>query len=414
MSTTIPAIDLTQVEPFAAGEHHDLLASLREHSPVHWNPTEDGTGGFWALTRYRDVAAAYHNHAELSSAGGAMLGGSFRSEVDTASGRMLVASDLPRHRMLRQVLHRVFAPAVMDRVRAAVRGLVDRAVDRTLAEGGCDFATDVALELPRGAVMAMMAVSYEEAAHLVDLTRQMIGYRDPRFGADPAESERDRRLRLGAVQAEIFEFFADLIRSRRRAPGRDLVGTLLTAEVNGRPMSEEDIMYNCMNVAVGGNETSSYTACAGMVELARNGAHLTRIAERPSLVDSAVGEMVRWASTNAYVQRVAVRDMQIGGQAINAGQIVTLWNASANFDEDQFTRARIFDITRTPNRHLSYGSGLHRCIGATFAHAELSVLLERLAAAEVTFTVAGPVHRLWSNFILGITSLPIAVSGARR
>jgi cytochrome P450 len=256
-----------------------------------------------------------------------------------------------------------------------------------------------------------MEIDYERAGHLIGLTRQMIGYRDPLFGAGPLESVEEQRLRLGVVQVEIFEFFLDLIEERRSRPGRDLVGMLLTAEVNGRPLAEEDVIYNCMNVAVGGNETSSYTACAGMLELARNPAHLALLAEQPRLTNSAVDEMVRWASVNAYVQRVAVRDLTICDKQIRAGQVVTLWNVSANYDEDQFTDARVFDATRSPNRHVSYGGGLHRCIGATFAQVELSTLLERLVAAAVEFEVAAPVRRLRSNFILGITELPIAVSG---
>ncbi|MEV5210953.1 cytochrome P450 [Micromonospora sp. NPDC053740] len=377
---------------------------------MHWNPTSGG-GGFWALTRYRDVAAAYNDHGNLSSARGAMLGGSLRSEVDTASGRMLVASDLPRHRLLRQTLHRAFAPTVMSRMRTQVGILVDRAVNDMLAQGGCDFAADIALELPRGALMAIMDIDREQAGHLIALTRRMIGYRDPHFGADPAESVDDQRLRLGAIQAEIFGFFLDLIEERRDSAGTDLIGMLLTAEVNGRPFSEEDLIYNCMNVAVGGNETSSYTACSGMLELARNPRHLALLAGRPQLTDSAVDEMVRWASVNAYVQRVALRELEIGGKTIRAGDIVTLWNASANYDEDFFPDARVFDVTRSPNRHLSYGFGLHRCIGAAFAQVELGVMLERLVATGLRFEVAGPVRRLWSNFILGITALPIAVSG---
>lgn len=411
MTASARVVDLTRIEPFASGDHHDLFARLRAHDPVHWNPAPGSAGGFWALTRYRDVAAAYQNHADLSSAGGAMLGGSLRSEVDTASGRMLVASDLPRHRLLRQVMHRAFAPEVLRRMRERVRALVDRAVATMLDDGGCDFATDLAPELPSGAVMAMMDVSHEQARRLVELTRQMIGYRDPRFGADPGESPEGQRLRLGAVQAEIFEFFADLIRDRGADPGDDLVGMLLTAEINGRRLPEEDIIYNCVNVAVGGNETSSYTACAGMLELVTNPEHLHALAGRPALVDSTVTEMVRWASTNAYVQRVAVRDTEIGGRTIRAGELVTLWNVSANFDEAVFPRAGTFDPARSPNRHLSFGAGLHRCIGATFAQVELSVLVERLGSLGVEIELGGPVSRLRSNFILGITGLPLVVTG---
>ncbi|ONI91294.1 cytochrome [Saccharothrix sp. ALI-22-I] len=401
-------IDLTDLDLFETERHHEAFDWLRANDPVHWNPTPDGSG-FWALTRYDDLVTAYREHSTFSSAGGAVLGGSIGGAGDSATGLMLVASDPPRQRQLRQVLHQAFTAPVLDAIAERVAELVDRAIDTTLTDGGCDFAVDVAPELPAGALMAMMSLTHDEARHLVDLTRRMIGFNDPLVVGGSGHD----RLGLAETQAEIFDFFADLLPDRRYADGRGLLGMLLRAKVNGHPLSEEEILYNCMNVAVGGNETSSYTACAGLralIEHPEQWELLRRSAVTPT---TAINEMLRWASTNAYVQRVAKHDFTFGATTIRAGDAVTLWNVSANRDEARFPEPHRFDLTRTSNRHLSYGSGIHRCIGAQVAHAELSSLFGRLIRDEVRFEFAGEVRRLRSNFILGMTRLPITVAGRR-
>ncbi|GIF96872.1 cytochrome P450 [Catellatospora citrea] len=398
-------IDLTDVDLFVRGEHHATFAYLRAHDPVHWNASADGTG-FWALTRYDDVLAAYRDHGALSSESGAVLGGSFRSQKDTAAGRMLVATDPPRHRMLRQLLHPAWGPQMLNRVREQVTQLVDRALTRLSADGGGDFAQDVSTQLPAGALMAMMGLGQGDADELVRLTRRMIGYRDPAYAGD---IEADR-LRLAYYQSEIFEFFSDLCRQRRRQPGDDLVSILLRAELNGRPLTEADILYNCMNVAVGGNETTSYTASSGMIALIEHPGEYERLLTLPDISATAIEEFLRWGSTNAYVQRVATRDLRIGTADIAAGDSVVLWNVSANRDESHFPAADRFDLTRSPNRHLSFGSGIHRCAGSAVANIELTVLLDAIVERRLRLRLAGPVEPLHSNFILGTNRFPVSVA----
>ncbi|MEV0050436.1 cytochrome P450 [Saccharopolyspora shandongensis] len=406
MSTRLE-IDLTDVDMFVRGEHLAAFEHLRAHEPIYRNESAEG-GRFWALTHYDDVLWAYGNHAVFGSEHGAILGGSFRSEADTAGGKMLVATDVPRHRLLKQQIHPAMSAAVTARVADQVRELVNAAVDRAIADGGCDFATELATELPAGALMVVMGIGRRDAHHLIGLTRRMIGFRDETF----VDIGEDARLRLAWLQAEIFEFFADLVDERRSKPGADLVSILLGAEINGRRLSEEEIFYNCMNVAVGGNETSSYTACTGMLALVEHPEQYDRLLSAPELTKDAIEEMLRWSSTNAYVQRVAKADVRRGDVLIREGDSVTLWNVSANRDEAQFPDADVFDIGRTPNRHLSYGAGIHRCIGAPIAAAELSLLFDRIVADRVRFEPAGEPQRLRSNFILGITRLPLKVSAA--
>ena len=408
MSDTM-AVDLTDLDLFVRNEHHGVLAWLREHDPVHRHPL--GDGAFWALTRYDDVLRAYRDHTTFSSSSGAILGGSFRSETDTAAGRMLVASDLPRQRLLRQQMHPVFATGMVERVRRQVDTLVGAALDRLLSAGGGDVATEIAPELPAGALMTMVDIGRTDALELVSLTRRMIGFQDPSLvGAEDDEA----RLRLAWLQSEIFEYFADLIRERRARPGDDLVSILLRAEINGRRLPDEDILYNCMNVAVGGNETSSYTTCAGIAALMEYPDQYDRLLAQPELLDLAMEEILRWGSTNAYVQRVATRDATVGGREIRRGDSVTLWNVSANRDERQFPHADRFDIGRSPNRHLTFGSGIHRCVGAPVGMVELTSVFGPLTRRGIRLEKAGPVRRLRSNFILGITALPVTVTVSDR
>jgi cytochrome P450 len=407
MTNLETGIDLADADMFARQEHHAVFAHLRRHSPVYWNESANGLA-FWALTRYDDVLAAYRDHATFSSERGAVLGGSFRSEKDSAAGRMLVAADPPRHRILRQALHPAFASEMVARISPPIRSLVDSALTRMIEDGGGDFATDIATQLPAGALTAMMDIGHREAHELVKLTRRMIGFRDPLYEGG-IDSER---LRLAYFQSEIFEFFADLLRVRRRRPGEDLVSVLARTELNGRPMREEDILYNCMNVAVGGNETTSYTACSGVQALMENADEYERLLRQPGIRDSAIDEFLRWGSTNAYVQRAATRDIRIGDTLIREGDSVALWNVSANRDEEQFPEANRFDLTRTPNRHISFGSGIHRCVGASIGDTELAILLDALVDRQIRLEPAGPAKYLRSNFILGMNSLPVTVAEA--
>lgn len=398
-------IDLTDVDAFVDGEHLSWFSWLRQNDPVHWQGWPDGSG-FWALTRHADVSAAYLDHGTFRSSGGAMLGGSYRNEADTAAGRMLVASDPPRHRMLRQQMHSAFSPQMLRAVAVRVSALIDAAIARAVNDGGCDFATQVSTELPAGALMSLLEIGYDEAHALIGMTRRMIGFRDSSY----VQTSGDERLRLASIQSEIFEFFDDLMTARRKRPGSDLVSILLAAELNGRRLSEEDILYNCMNVAVGGNETTSHTASSGLEALAEHPDQYARLLADPDLLDPAINEILRWSSTNAYVQRIAARDVEVAGRTIKQGDSVTLWNVSANYDPEQFVDPGRFDVGRAPNRHLSYGNGVHRCIGAMLAHVELSIVFKRLSAANLRWEVSGPIKRVRSNFILGISSLPILIT----
>jgi cytochrome P450 len=398
-------IDLTDTELFVTGDSFAAWKWLRHNAPVYWNEHSQGTG-FWALTRYDDIVRVYLDHASFSSANGAVMGGSYRTTRDTASGTMLVCTDPPRHRLLRQQVRQGFSRRTIERIDACVRQLVEPAIDQMLEYGGCDFATDVARMLPTGVLMGMLGLSKEDAHHVLSLTQSMIGFRDDEYRDGHAESSV-----LVRSQSGILAFFVDIVERRRRDPGDDLVSLLLRSKINGQSMSEAEILYNCMNIAVGSDETTPYTACGGVLALIEHPDEARRLRYDHSLLPTAVEEILRWTSTNAYVQRIASRDVEIRGQRILAGQSVTLWNPSANRDEDIFAEADRFDVAREPNRHIAFGAGHHYCIGQTVARRELSILFHGLLARNVRFELAGPCERLRSNFMLGFKHMPVLATG---
>lgn len=394
-------VDLSDLDLFVSGDPWSAWAWLRENEPVHWNQTPDG--GFWAVTRYQDVVDVYTDPATFSSRNGTVLGGSYRSATDTASGRMLICSDPPEHRLMRQQVHRAFLPAVMEQAGGVVKRYIRDALDRFTAAGGGDFATEVALELPAGLLAVVFALSRDEAFHLLGLTRTMIGHADPRYRADGD-------MTLVAAQVQILELMTQLAARRRKDPRDDLVSILLRAEINGRRMNEDELLYNCLNVAVGGDETTPFTATAAVQAMIEHPGETERLLAGPDLLPTAVEELFRWTSTNAYVQRTATCDTRIGDVPIERGASVTVWNASANRDERQFPEADRFDVSRTPNHHVAFGVASHRCIGMGAARMEVSLLMAEIVARRLRFQPAGPLERLRSNFMLGITHLPVTVS----
>lgn len=401
--TEAPRIDLSTTHLFAHGSPYEAFHWLRHNDPVYWNPTD--SGGFWALTKYDDIAAAYLHPDTYSSSRGTMLGGSFRSSSDTSSGQMLISTDPPRHTQLRQQVHQAgFNPATMARTKECVRACLDAALDRLVEKGGGDIATEVSPAMPTGVLAATMGLPPERAARLQRLTRTMIGFRD-----DEYRGENSSDVTLVKSQLDIFEFFAELLDERRENPGDDVLTRLLRAEINGRPMHESEILYNCMNLAVGGNETTVHTATFSVLTFIEHPDQYERLLKQPELLGSAMEELFRWTATNTYVQRTLTRPVTIRGRHIEAGDAVTLWNSSANRDEDVFDDPDHFDITRTPNKHLTFGVGRHHCIGATVARFEMEAFLGALLARGLRFELNGPVEKLHSNFAYGIRHLPVAL-----
>lgn len=372
----------------------------------------DGTASSWAVTRYDDIVAAYANSAALSSQLGAIGEGSFRSSADSAAGRMLVASDPPRHKHLRQAMRPAFTGSVQEAVREELRRALALKWRVAAAAGECDFATDIAPELPRAALKVIFGLDDDGTEELLGLTSRMIGYRDPAVLADhPAATIDDEGIRLAYLQAEILGFFSELLEIYLRERPAVPAATYLDRRTDAvGPVAEDDIVYNLLNLAVGGNETTPHTACHGLAAILSDDGLTSQLVRGAFDADRWVSEVIRWGSANAYVSRVATSELELAGTRIEAGDRLALWNYSGNRDPRRIAAADEFRPDRDEGGHLSFGTGIHRCIGQMLGIVEIRTLLESIEEAAVTLSLRAQPELLRSNFIRGVTCLELEVT----
>jgi cytochrome P450 len=397
-------IDLTDERLFATNTFWPLFSWLRAHDPVHWHNQPGGTG-FWVLSRHADIAAAYTDSGLFSSRFGMNLG-SAPAAVAAVSQRMLIVSDPPDHTRLKRVLSRSFAadrmPALEAQVRQVVRDVLGEAVSR--GPGVMDFI-DIAKAVPNRVVCALMGLDRADWETVGELVTD-------------AFEATDEAVR-NAAHGEIFLLFSDLLTVRRRSPGNDFISEIAAGRpVTGadgapRPLTDEEIVFNCSGVLAGGNETTRYAAAGGLLALMENPAQWAMLRDAgPPAVPTAVEEVLRWSVPGVHALRTATRATRIRGTDIAAGDRVTLWNVSANRDEEVFPAADEFHVDRSPNRHVSFGQGRHLCLGARLARLELTALLEGLVSSFERIEPAGPPVYNASNFTWGLRSLPVALTPA--
>lgn len=400
-------MDIADPDLYALGDPHALFAELRRRPGLHWHDEADGPG-FWALVRYEDALAAYRNTECLTSTRGILLGPNRRS-ADPAGGRMLVMTDPPRHTQLRVVLNRTFTPRMLRRMHDSLGAAVEHLVERALAAGRCDFVNDVAAPVPAVMINEMMGVPRADWDLMQELTRVAFGSSDPSYRRLSSE-----RLSKGGAHAQILAYHKRLLAERRRAPGDDLVSVLATAEIEGRRLSDPEILLHCDNLIVGGSETTLHAAAGGLLALMERPDQWAALRADPGLIDSAVEEVLRWTSPAIHVMRTVTKEHSLGGQTVRPGEQVVIWNISANRDEAAFPEPQAFDVRRSPNRHLTFGIGEHFCIGASLARMELRVLFGHLLSRVERAELDGPAERLRSNVVAGYKRLPVVLRPRRR
>ncbi|MCX4961185.1 cytochrome P450 [Streptomyces virginiae] len=398
-------IDLLDPGPFGRNDFWPTFTWLRAHSPVHWHP-EPGSddGGFWVLSRHRDIMKVYADSDTFSSARGMRLG-SDPAAVAAVAQRMLIVSDVPHHTRLKRALHQAFGPQQMPRLEAMVEKVVGELVTEAVEQDELDFI-DLAKQLPNRVVCAMMGIPRADWAWIGALTTD-------------AFDSPDDEVRTNA-HSEIFLYFIELLAERRARPGDDLVSQIahdtLVDEGDGveRPLSDHEIVFNLNGVLSGANETTRYSA-AGAVHMFAEHPDQWRLLRGLGQggIAPAVEEILRWTTPGVHALRTAVRDTEINGIAVVEGARVTLWNVSANRDEDVFADPHAFRVDRRPNRHVAFGHGRHLCLGARLARFELGALLTEMLGVLDGFEIAGPVTFNSSNFTWGINSLPVRLLRSR-
>lgn len=390
-------IDLLDPELFSRNAFWDTLGWLRAHAPAYWHD-EPGGPGFWVISRYQDVVAAYTAPETFSSRFGMRLGTNAQA-VSAVAQRMLIVSDAPDHTELKRVLAKPFGAAGLQAIERRVREVVADVLGDALAQGELDFL-DVTRRIPNQVVCALMGIPRPDWEWVGRLTTEAFE------GAD----EQTR----SAAHAEIFLYFTDLLAQRRGGDGDDLVSWIARARRRAgdgeRLLTDEEVVFNCNGILAGANETTRYSAAGGLLALIQHPDQWAWLRTAgPSGAASAAEEVLRWTTPGVHAMRTAVRPATLGGARIEPGQRVTLWNVSANRDGTAFPDPDRFRLDRKPNRHVAFGAGPHLCLGARLARLELSVFLAELAARVAAAELTGdPVYNA-SNFTWGLRSLPVRI-----
>jgi cholest-4-en-3-one 26-monooxygenase len=405
-SADAATIDLCDRGRFAEGVPHEWFVTLRRDTPVFWQEEPDGPG-FWAVTRHADVVEVNRDWERFSSnRKGTML--QELDEESLAQHRLqMLNMDPPLHTRYRLLINKGFTPRMVGQLEAGMRQRATAIVDSVAERGECDFVTDVAAELPLQAIADILGVPQEDRHKVFEWSNRMIGSDDPEY-ADGIESAHEAAI-------ELYAYAHDLATRRREDPRDDIVSILLSAEVDGHSLTELELDMFFLLLSVAGNETTRNALSHGMLAFIEHPDQRQRLLDDPALLPSAIEEILRWASPVMSFRRTATADTEVGGHAIAGGDKVVVWYISANRDEDVFVEPFRFDVSRSPNEHVSFGGGgPHFCLGANLARLEMKVMFEELLRRLPDMELNGPVNRLRSNFINGIKHLPVTFTPAPR
>ncbi|MEU3369258.1 cytochrome P450 [Streptomyces sp. NPDC006660] len=399
MSVRTPVLDTVDLGDPATFAERDLTAfwrTLRDSAPLYWNPPTEGRRGFWVLSRYDDIMATYRDNVTFTSERGNVLV-TLLEGGDAGAGRMLAVTDGHRHHALRKILQRVLSPRVLSQVARTVRANTRQLVREAVEAGGCDFAEEIAGRIPMTTISNLLGVPGQDREFLLSLTKSALSTNGT--DVDGVESEMARN--------ELLMYFMDLVEERRASPGDDVISMLIASSIDGVPLSDEDVVLNCYSLIIGGDETSRLTMIDCVHTLADHDDQWQRLKDGEAGIDTAVEEVLRWASPTMHFGRTVVHPVDLHGERLRPGEIVTLWHASGNRDDRVFDRPGTFDLGRTPNKHLAFGYGPHFCVGSYLAKVEISELLMALRDFTTKFERTDEPRRIRSNFLTGFATLPV-------
>lgn len=394
-------VDIVNPDTYVPSVPHAAFKLLRERAPVFWHKDPQGPG-FWAVTRYQDVMMVSRDPKTFSSARRTALFREPPPEELTNMQMLMLNMDPPRHTKLRALVNKGFTPRMVAGLEPHIREITRQLIDTVAARGRCDFVTDIAAELPLQVIAEMMGVPLADRHRLFDWSNRLIGFDDPEY----CTSEEEARN----VSMQVYMYANELALARKDKPGDDLISVLMKAEVDGEKLTEMEFDLFFLLLMVAGNETTRNLISGGMLALIEHPEQRARLLREPALIPTAVDELLRWVSPVMHFRRTAMRDTEIRGEKIRAGDKVVIYYISANRDEEVFAHPDRFDVGRTPNDHLAFGIGEHFCLGSNLARLEIRVMFEELLRRLPDMELAGPVARLRSNFINGIKHMPVVFS----
>ena len=389
---------------------HEALAHLRAHAPVAWVDVPP-YAPFWAITKHADVMDIERDNELFTNDPRPFLevaefDEKQRAEREAGVGlRTLIHTDDPHHRDLRKIGADWFKPSALKALKLRCDELAKIWVDKMAEKGPeLDFAQDIAVNYPLYLILTLLGMPESDFGFMLKLTQEL-------FGQNDEEMQRDANPdAFMAVIMDMFAYFTQLTASRREHPTDDLASAIANATINGEPMSDMDTLSYYAIVASAGHDTTSAGLAGGLLALIQNPDQLARLQKDPSLMGTAVEEMIRCVVPVKEFMRTAQADTEVRGVPIKKGDAVLLSYVSANRDEDVFKDPMKFDVGRDPNKHLSFGYGVHFCLGASLARMEMNSFFTELIPRIKTIELAGEPELISTLFVGGLKRLPIRVT----
>ena len=402
--TTLETIDLSDHDAFLDAVPYEWFRTLRHEAPVYFNPEPDGPG-FYAVTRYADIREV-HRHVDIYSS---EIGGTSLEDLDEEqleARKSMIDMDPPRHDELRGLIARRFTPRAVHVWEEQIRTVVNAVLDTALPMGEFDFVHEISSEIPMQIFAEILGVPQDERREIIEIGDRLLGNQDPEFAVTETADEHRNLPFSHPAALEMFEFGRRLAADRRKHPKNDII-TQLAFE----PLTRREFDTYFVLLATAGNETTRHTITHGLLALLEFPEEMERLRSEPELAKSAAEEMLRWATPVHHFRRTVAKDTELAGTPLKAGDKLTTWFVSGNFDEAVFEDPHRFDIGRTPNRHMAFGpGGIHHCMGAHLAKLEIRITFEELLKRSADIELLGPPERLRSNFFNGIKRLPVRVT----
>jgi len=395
------SIDVSDPAIYEQDTWQPLFARLRREAPIHYC-AESRYGPYWSVTRYNDIMTVELDHASYSS----QLGG-IQVEDQPADMKRgsFIRMDPPRHTAQRKTVAPVAAPNNLASYEATIRQRTRVVLDALPRNETFDWVDEVSIELTTMMLATLFDFPWEDRRKLTFWSDVAICNVDALDA--PVHTEEERFAEL----LRMAEVFKGLWKERVKAPPRlDLI-SMMAHGPGTRDMPEMEFVGNLALLIVGGNDTTRNSMSGGLLALSQNPGELAKLKGNPALVPSLVAETIRYQTPVIHMRRTATRDIELAGQHIRRGDKVVMWYVSGNRDESVIESPDAFVIDRTkPRQHLSYGAGIHRCVGDRLADLQLRILWEEILARNLDIVVMGPPKRLYSNFIRGIRELPVRIN----
>ncbi|HVZ92574.1 MAG TPA: cytochrome P450 [Rhizomicrobium sp.] len=394
-------IDVSQPELFRTNSFWPYFERLRREDPVHYC-ADSAYGPYWSVTKYADIMHVDTHHQIYSSE--AHLGGiTIRDQQPDFMLPMFIAMDPPKHDRQRKAVSPIVAPENLEKLEGTIRSRAAKILDDLPRNETFNWVDLVSIELTTQMLATLFDFPFEERRRLTRWSD--VATAIP--GAGVVNSEEQRRTEL----RECGEVFTRLWNERVNAePRNDLISMMAHSEAT-RDMGPMEYLGNLILLIVGGNDTTRNSITGGVLALNENPDQYEKLRANPALIESMVPEIIRWQTPLAHMRRTALCDAELGGKTIRKGDKVVMWYVSGNRDEEAIENPNAFIIDRArPRQHLSFGFGIHRCVGNRLAEMQLRIVWEEILKRFRFIEVVGKPERIYSNFVKGYATLPVRIA----